>query len=147
MVGATCQPLCTKHCGLLRVFAFSIGPTWLIHTFSGDMPMLIMSRHISWARPQQPSSGYMKGMHGGGTVRGLQVVAAMASNTCWARAREMQRKLNHHQGHQRQRQISTSQRIGHGHFGSGGSGKGGSGGRSPSGPGVKPRTSMMLCAS
>ena len=40
--------------------------------------MAIISRHISCARPQHPSSGYRKGMHGAGTVSGLTQSTACA---------------------------------------------------------------------
>src|SRR5579884_2264245 len=87
-VGATCQAQFTKQFGLLRVGVCS-DPK--IHIFLGYMPMLFMSRRISCARPQQPSSGYMNGMHGGAIATGLHVVALIASKICCARVREMQR--------------------------------------------------------
>src|SRR5712691_7267571 len=80
-------------------------------------------------------------MHGAGTVKGAQLVADMASKTCCARVAEMQpQQYHHHHGHHGQRQ----RRIGHGSLSSSGLGKGG---RGPSGPGIKARTSMMLCVS
>src|SRR5687768_2560326 len=123
-VGATCHPHPTPHAGLFLVGVHSVP---LIHTFLGESPMLIISRHISWARPQQPSSGNRKGMQGGGTVRGAQLVALIALNTCWAWASEMH--PNHHQGqnghHQMLRSTSRIHRNGQGsRGGSSGSGMG-----------------------
>jgi hypothetical protein len=45
-------------------------------------------------------------MQGGGTVSGLQLVAAIASNTCCARDGETQPGWNHHQGQSGQRQSA-----------------------------------------
>src|ERR1700736_1693398 len=53
-VGATCQPQLTKHAGLFLVGVCRL-PS--IQTFLGDAPAAIISRHISCARAQQPSSG------------------------------------------------------------------------------------------
>ena len=85
-------------------------------------------------------------MHGGGTVSGLQLVAAMSLKTCCAYAGVGQR--NHHQGHHGHRTISiTSSRIRrHQGRSSGMSGRGNRRG-GPPGPGSKKRTSTMLWAS
>jgi hypothetical protein len=72
--------------------------------------MFAISRRISWARPQQPSSGYKNGMHGGGTLSGLQLVAFIASKTCCAFACVMQpnHQQIHHHGHHGQNQIART---------------------------------------
>jgi hypothetical protein len=58
-VGATCQPQWTTHEGWLRVF----GPSQpSIHTLRTGTLMPFMSRHISCARAQHPSSGYVTTM-------------------------------------------------------------------------------------
>src|SRR5207247_9802913 len=75
IVGATCQPHSTRHQGSFTELTLR-SPS--IHTFAGSRPSATMSRHISLARAQQPSSGYLNGMHGTGTVRGSQLVAAIA---------------------------------------------------------------------
>src|SRR5262245_33884043 len=53
-VGATCQNQSTKHAGL---FFVSVCRVPSIQIFLGQAPAAIMSRHISCARAQQPSSG------------------------------------------------------------------------------------------
>jgi hypothetical protein len=46
----------------------------------GCSPTAIISRHISWARPQQPSSGYKNGMHGALALPGQQIFALTKRN-------------------------------------------------------------------
>src|SRR5437660_11219466 len=108
-VGATCQFHCTWQDGLFLVFTSRLPR---IHTFLGFTPAAIISRHISLARAQQPSSGYRKGMHGAGTVSGLHVVALTMLNICWAVFRVTQRnqqkqRHHHHLGKRRPIFFST----------------------------------------
>ena len=55
-----------------------------MQTLPGCSPAAMINRHIWCALPQQPSSGYKKGMHGGGTVVGSHVWALTMRNSCWA---------------------------------------------------------------
>src|SRR6266496_4709759 len=112
-VGATCQPHCTWHDGLFLVFASRLP---CIHTFLGFTPATIISRHISLARAQQPSSGYRKGMHGAGTVSGLQVVALTKLNICSAVFKDTHRnqqkqRHHHHLGKRRPTFFSTGETV------------------------------------
>jgi hypothetical protein len=73
-------------------------------------------------------------MHGTGTVRGLQLVAFIASNTCCALASEMQPRHQDRIGQRIHLSRSRSQLSGQGGSrGISGRGKGNGG---PSGPGV-----------
>src|ERR1700752_4908136 len=88
-VGATCQPQ-PDHPGhpQLGWFCDEGLRLPLIQIFSGWAPSAIMRRHISCARPQQPSSGKRNGIHGAGALAGQHSRALQRSKSCCARSWE-----------------------------------------------------------